>query len=605
MDEGDALDRRLGYARSLMKVLRGIGIAVVAVLGMAFFFFRWAEPGTAANELVFIGGEIVTMADPPVAEAMWVKDGRIERLGGADEVSSAAGSGAEVVDLRGATLLPGFIEPHTHPLATAMLGSAIDVSGFHHDSRADIMETLHEALDGFLPQPWIIAFGWDPLMVRDLKPPTLAELDALSPEKPFVILTQAMHEAFANSAALRESGITRDTPDPPGGAFGRDENGDLTGGVLEVNAINYLLRALPALPPAVTELILRWKFADYARGGFTTIGVLGSVGRAEDPIGLLRALADDPYVPVRSVVYGLPTQLDLDAKPDTNHDTRFELRGVKFWMDGSPYTGGAAFAEPYEDTELTRDQLHLPPGHLGPLNYELGEFAEVFGRFHRAGYHVAVHTQGERAVQLVLDAAETVLKANPWDDHRHRLEHNALITTEQIQRAKALGFELSFFTDHIYFYGDRLPELVGERVERYMPVGTAFRDGHRATIHSDNPMTPIGPLRVMQTSMLRVPRKGGDPMGPSERLTVDQALAAMTTNAARQLGVEEHRGSLEPGKAADLVVLSRNPFDTPPEQFGNIDVLGTWIDGRPVDTRKASRPNLAISVRALRQLITR
>jgi predicted amidohydrolase YtcJ len=296
MDEGDALDRRLGYARSLMKVLRGIGIAVVAVLGMAFFFVRWAEPGTAADDLVFIGGEIVTMADPPVAEAMWVKDGRIEQLGGADEVRSAAGPGAEVVDLRGATLLPGFIEPHTHPLATAMLGSAIDVSGFHHDSlgsaidvsgfhhdsRADIMETLHEALDGFLPQPWIIAFGWDPLMVRDLKPPTLAELDALSPEKPFVILTQAMHEAFANSAALRESGITRDTPDPPGGAFGRDENGDLTGGVLEVNAINYLLRALPALPPAVTELILRWKFADYARGGFTTIGVLGSVGRAEE-----------------------------------------------------------------------------------------------------------------------------------------------------------------------------------------------------------------------------------------------------------------------------------------------------------------------------------
>jgi predicted amidohydrolase YtcJ len=509
------------------------------------------------------------------------------------------------------------------------------VSGFNHDSRAEIMETLREALDGFLPQPWIIAFGWDPLMVRDLEPPTLAELDELSPDKPFVILTQAMHEAFANSAAVRDLDagdarglceqrratrvgdhegdpgpsrrcIRSETPDPPGGAFDRDEHGDLTGGVLEVNAINYLLRALPALPPALTELILRWKFADYARGGFTTIGVLGTVGRAEDPIGLLRRLADDPHVPVRSVVYGLPTQLDPDSgKPDTHHDTRFELRGVKFWMDGSPYTGGAAFAEPYEDTELTRDQLHLPPGHLGPLNYALEEFAEELGRFHRAGYHVAVHTQGERAVQLVLDAAEAVLKAHPWDDHRHRLEHNALITTEQIQRAKALGFELSFFTDHIYFYGDRLPELVGDRVERYMPAGTAFREGHRATIHSDNPMTPIGPLRVMQTSMLRIPRKGGEPMAPSERLTVDQALAAMTTNAARQLGVEAHRGSLEPGKAADLVVLSRNPFNTAPEQFSDIEVLGTWIEGQPVDTRKASRPNLAIAIRALRQLIAR
>ncbi|MBW2162150.1 MAG: amidohydrolase [Deltaproteobacteria bacterium] len=588
-----------------MRILRVIGFALVIVLGAVALFLHWAEPDTAPSQMVFVGGDIVTMAEPLVVEAMWISDGRIERLGSADDVRAAAGSDAKVVDLAGATLMPGFIEPHTHPLATALLGSAIDVSGFKHDSRAEVMETLREAMDGFLPQPWVIAFGWDPLMVRDLDPPTLAELDELSPDKPFVILTQMMHEAFANSAALRESGITRDTADPPGASFGRDENGELTGAFLEVNAVNYLLRALPALPPALTELLLRWQLADYASGGFTTIGVLGAVGRAEDPIGLLRTLADDPQVPVRSVVYGLPGQIDIDSKPRGDHDARFELRGVKFWMDGSPYTGGAAFAEPYEDTDLTRERLHLPAGHMGPLNYELGAFTEELRRFHRAGYHVAVHTQGERAVQLVLDAAEPVLRAHPWDDHRHRLEHNALITTEQIQRAKALGFELSFFTDHIYYYGDRLPELVGSRVERYMPVGTAFREGHRATIHSDNPMTPIGPLRVMQTSMLRIPRKGGEPMAPSERLTVDQALRAMTTNAARQLGVEEHRGSLEPGKTADLVMLSRNPFDTAPEQFDDIEVLGTWIDGQPVDTRKASRPNLTLGLRALRQMATR
>jgi predicted amidohydrolase YtcJ len=375
--------------------------------------------------------------------------------------------------------------------------------------------------------------------------------------------------------------------------------------VLEVNAINYLLRALPALPSALTALILRWQLAEYARGGFTTIGVLGSVGRAEDPIGLLESLTEDPRVPVRAVVYGLPHQLDLDSGPQANHDGRFVLRGVKFWMDGSPYTGGAAFAEPYEDTALTRERMHLPAGHMGPLNYEREAFAAELGRFHRAGYHVAVHTQGERAVELVLDAAESVLQAHPWPDHRHRLEHNALISQEQIQRAKALGFELSFFPDHIYYYGDRLAEIVGARVERYMPVGSAFREGHRATLHSDNPMTPIGPLRVIRTAVLRTPRKGGGVIGPGERLTIDQALRAMTTNAARQLGVEEHRGSLEPGKAADLVILSRNPRETPPEELAEIEVLGTWIDGQPVDTRNASRPNLALAWHALRQMAAR
>ena len=588
-----------------MGVLRGIGIALFLLGGAAVLFVRYAAPDTAPSDVVFLAGHILTMADPPLVEAMWVKDGRVERLGSEDEVRAAAGASAKVIDLEGKTVMPGFIEPHTHPLGTAILGSAIDVSGFTHESREEMMETLREAMGGFVPQPWIIAFGWDPIMLHDLVPPTLAELDELSPDKPLVILTQAMHEAFANSAALRESGITRDTPDPPGASFGRDESGELTGVVLEVNAINHLLRALPALPPAVTALILRWTLADYARHGFTTIGVLGTVGRAKDPIGMLETLGDDPRVPVRSVVYGLPAQLDLDRRPASDHEARFELRGVKFWMDGSPYTGGAAFAEPYADTELTREQLHLKPGHMGPLNYELEEFTKELARFHRARYHVAVHTQGERAVQLALDAIEAVLSDDPWTDHRHRLEHNALITTEQIQRAKTLGVELSFFTDHIYYYGDRLPELVGDRVDRYMPAGTAFAEGHLATIHSDNPMTPIDPLRVMRTAILRVPRRGGDPLAPAERLTVGQAFAAMTTHAARQLGVEEHRGSLEPGKAADLVVLSRNPFDTPPEELTDIEVMGTWIDGQPVDTRKTSLPNLSIALRAVRQMAAR
>ncbi|UCH28834.1 MAG: amidohydrolase [Myxococcales bacterium] len=588
-----------------MRMLR-VAVVLSVALGIAgFLLVRWATPDTAPRSLVFLGGPIVTMSEPSAVQALWVHDGRIEALGSAADVKSSAGPDVEVFDLEGATLMPGFIEPHTHPLASAMLGAAIDVSGFTHDSREELMETLREATGGFLPQPWIIAFGWDPIMLRDLTPPTLEELDALSPDKPFVILTQAMHEAFANSAALRAAGIARDTPDPPGGSFGRGEGGELTGTVLEVNAINYLIRALPPSPPALTQLLLRWQLAEYASRGFTTIGVLGLVGRAEDPLELLRSLSSDPSVPVRSVVYALPDQVNLSAKPEEALDSRFSIRGVKFWMDGSPYTGGAAFADPYEDTELTRTVMHLRPGHLGPLNYEPGDFAREFSRFHQAGYRVAVHTQGERAIDLVLDAVEAALQTHPWNDHRHRLEHNALITVEQIRRAKALGVELSFFTDHIYYYGDRLPEIVGNRTERYMPAGTAFREGHRATIHSDNPMTPIGPLRVMGNAVLRIPRRGGEPLGPEERLTIRQALQAMTTNAARQLGVDTHRGSLEPGKVADLVVLSRNPLDTPAQELDTIQVLGTWLEGHPVDIRKASLPNVKIAARAIRQLVSR
>jgi len=575
-----------------------IAMGLTVVLGL-----HWAEPNRAPSSIVFHGGPVITMASVPEVEAIWIREGRIERLGNFAEVVSAAGTEADLVDLDGATLMPGFIEPHTHPLASAMLGAAIDVSGFKHDTRDELMATLRKETRGINPQPWIIAFGWDPIMLRGLTPPTLRELDELSPDKPFVVLTQAMHEAFANSAALAAAGISRDTPDPPGGSFGRDTNGDLTGAVLEVNAIEYLLRALPPSPQAVTELILRWQLAEYASGGFTTIGVLGMVGRAEDPLGMLQALSADPSVPVRSVVYALPDEADSGTGPRGTAADRFIVRGVKLWVDGSPYTGGAAFADPYENSELTREVMHLAPGHMGPLNYEPDELAALFSRFHEAGYRVAFHTQGERAIDLVLAAAESMLVAHPWTDHRHRLEHNALITTAQIQRAKSLGFELSFFTEHLYYYGDRLPEIVGDRTERYMPVGTAFREGHRATIHSDNPMTPVGPLRVIRNAVLRRPRTGGEPLGASERLTVGQALEAMTINAAWQLGVDAHRGSLEAGKAADLVVLSRNPLDTPVEALDEIEVLGTWIDGQPIDTRKASLPNLKIGARALRELM--
>ncbi len=347
-----------------MRILR-VSLSLVLALGLlGAGLLYWAAPDEAPHSLLFRGGTIVTMAEPAVVEAVWCKDGRIERLGSEEEVRGAAGVDTHVIDLNGATLMPGFIEPHTHPLASALLGAAIDVSGFHHDSREELMQTLRDATDGFSPQPWIVAFGWDPIMLRDLAPPTLAELDQISPERPFVILTQAMHEAYANSAALEAAGISRETPDPPGGSFGRDDEGALTGAVLEVNAINQLLRAMPPSPPALTGLLLRWQLGDYARRGFTTIGVLGLVGRAEDPLGLLRMLSRDPHVPVRSVVYLLPKDINIEAGPGAVAD-RFEIRGVKFWMDGSPYTGGAAFAEPYEDTELTREVMHLEPGHLG------------------------------------------------------------------------------------------------------------------------------------------------------------------------------------------------------------------------------------------------
>jgi len=560
-------------------------VVLTVLLGAAYL---WLRSPTAGPRVLFHGGTLLTMAEPAVAEAMLVVDGVITAVGDEEAVRAAAGDDVERVDLGGATLMPGLIEPHTHPIATAMLGQSLDVSGFTYTSRAEVMAALSEAASSFSLLEWVVAFGWDPVMVADLHPPTLAELDAISPERPLVVLTQMMHEAYANSVALAAAGITRDTPDPRGGAFGKDESGALNGTLREVGAITRLADAMPKPPTGVLDLLVDLQLSRYAQAGVTTLGVLGPVGRVPDPLGMLRRLGARDQSVVRLVVYALPDQLDEDDGPERLHP-RLSLRGVKFWMDGSPFAGGAAWAEPYEDTSLVRDRLGLPPGHMAELTHAADDFEALFAAHHRRGFQVAVHAQGERAIDRVLDAVAASLEAHPREDHRHRLEHGALITEAQLRRARRLGVTVSFFIDHLYFYGDRLEQLVGvERLGRYMPLRSALEAGHRISIHTDNPATPIAPWRAIRTAVTRTPLRGTGVIAPDQTLTIEEALLAVTRDAAWQLGLEEEVGTLEVGKRADCVLLSHNPLRLETSRLTEIETLGTWIDGQPVDGRGVS-----------------
>lgn len=560
----------------------------------------WAAP-SPAFDLVFVGGEILTMdEDRPRAEALAVEDGRIAALGSEAELRARAG-GAELVDLEGGVLLPGLIEPHCHPVGTAVLGQAADVSGFRYDTRAEVMDALREAVAAASPDEWVIAFGWDPVLVEDLDPPSLAELDALAPDRPLLVLTQMMHIAYLNSAGYRAAGIDEDTPDPPGaGAFLRDDRGRLNGVVYETEALAQVLGAMPPPPEGGVELLFSWQLADYARAGYTTLGITGPISRDADPIRPIEEVVSDPTSPVRAFVYLRPEQLDPERTPVGTGGPRFAVKGVKFWMDGSPYAGGAAFSEPYRNTPLTLERIGLGRDHRGEPNYSVEEFVDLVAPLHARGYQIAVHAQGEVAIDRVLDAFETVLREHPRADHRHRLEHNAAITREQLARARTLGLTPSFFIDHVYFYGRALPDLVGApRAERFMPMAWALDAGHRVTLHTDNPATPIGPLRALRTAVTRVPRGASEPLGPEQRISVADGLRAMTIDAAWQLFEEQERGSLTPGKAADLVWLSENPLEVDPAELEEIRVRGTWIDGRRADLSRWRLANLRLAARAL------
>ena len=574
------------------KVLRRglLGLGILAI-GLWAVVTIWLAPPGQNSEILFHGGPIVTMADTGTVDSLLVRDGKIIAVGDEASVRAKASKDAVDFDLKSKTLLPGLIDPHSHPVASATLGAAIDVSGFSHNSRAEVMQTLKDALDGWQLGDWAVAFGWDPVMIDDLEPPTLAELDALSPDRPLVIMTQMMHDVYANSAALKAAGITDTSPNPAVGEFGRDADGHLNGMVRELGAIEIIFSAMPPPPEGSADLLLNLQLGAYARAGYTTITAMGAVGRVDDPIGLIRRHTNAPDSPMRAMIYATPNLIAATTVPDQPLSAT-PLVGVKFWMDGSPYTGGAALAEPYTDSALVRDRLHLPPGHSGAVNMSAEAFESAFSLYHQRGFQVAVHVQGERAIDRVLDAAEHVLLAHPRADHRHRLEHDALITKAQLERARALGLTTSFFIDHIYFYGHRLPELVGpDRTTRYMPLRAALDAGHHVSLHGDYPATPIGPIRSFASAVSRKTRRDGVVIADGQQLSRMDALKALTISPAWQLGIDAERGSLEPGKAADLVILSDNPLTAAEDDLRDIKALDTWIAGRKVDHRVTTRAN--------------
>jgi predicted amidohydrolase YtcJ len=572
--------------------------SLAAAILLTAWLWSLRAPGAPTHQ-VFWGGDILTMDGDEIAEAVYVRDGIIVAVGEKDAVFDAAPWNTHRVFLDGETLMPGLIEPHTHPLASALLGAATDISGTTHSSRDEIIASLQDAAGKRGLSPWLVAFGWDPAMIEGLVPPTRAELDAIAPDRPMIILTQMMHEAFVNSAALDAAGITADTADPDNGHFERDRDGNPTGRLIEISAIAQLMAAMPQAPDQAMALLLSLQYDRYARAGYTTIGAVGIVGRARDPLAVMRTVSTHSAPSINTLIYTAPEHY-AHAQELWTGESDTALNGVKIWMDGSPFIGGAALAEPYQTSHFTETVLGLPADWRGTLNYSAEDANALVLQAQRAGYQIAIHAQGEPAIERALDAIEAAQMAAPNPRLHHRLEHLALITEAQITRATDLGVSLGFFIDHITSYGHILPDLVGqERTQRYMPVGDAVRSGAVVTLHGDHPATPVNALRVLTSSLQRQTRLSGEIIGPDQRITTERALQAMTLGAARQLGIDDQVGSIEIGKRADFTRLSGNPYQLSPDQISQLTIRSTWIAGRRIDTRRISLKNAGLAFDAL------
>ncbi len=550
---------------------------------------------TDSNPLYYTGRfirtdlECVDTADAPADPAsapgaMLVERGRIVAIGSVEDVPAPAG--ATRIDLGEGWAIPGLIEPHGHPSeSAALLGEGtVDIRPVTLERADQVWEAIKSALAASPRPARVLANGWDPLLQHGLLPPTIAELDSLAGEIPLVIVHNSLHSAYFNSAAAREAGIGRDTPDPVGASFAHDSSGELTGLALEAGAVMRVVG--PALAAAEAEMPKR--LADHLLAlrrerGITTIADLTWT---HDLDRLATALADAGRLPVRLRGYEMSSPGARASVPFDNGDAWYRQVGIKIWSDGSPWVGNIATSFPYLDTAATR-ALGFERGHIGHANYSTDQLIEIGSQYAGEGWQFACHAHGDVAIDSTLDAYAALIERFQLEDHRFRIEHCGLMTSAQFERASAMGATVSLFIDHITYWGDVIvDDLFGERGLAYADAGAAFAAGHRATFHNDGTVTPCEPLRNMAVAETRTSRTGRHLGGGAGTTRLD-ALRAHTSNAAWQLRSEQEIGALAPGRCADFTVLDTDPRSASPEDLAGARVLATAVDGS-LDTGSAA-----------------
>lgn len=527
-------------------------------------------------DLVFFGTVLTVDDARPTAGALATADGRIVAIGERADVAGWIGPDTEIVELDGACVMPGLIEAHGHPLMEAVV-LADRIVDIRPVTMPDADTVLAAIGDEVARRGTSGAYlnGWDPLLQLGLPEPTLAWLNAEAPDTPLVIIHNSGHKAYFNSAAARQHGLDRDTPDPKGAKYGRDAAGELDGTAEETGAVFTLIGG--AIDPNGYPTMLLAECARLNRAGLTTCSEM-----AFDPMfrPVLDSLRDDLTVRLRT--YEMSTaQMSTTAVPANGDDVVRQV-GIKIWVDGSPWIGNIDVSFPYLDTDATRS-IGVAPGSCGHANYTREQLIEIVAAYFPHGWQLACHVQGDVGVDTILDVYEQALQANPRVDHRLRLEHVGAITDEQLRRAHDLGVTCSIFVDQIHYWGDVLVDgLFGEEHgSRWMPVGSAVATGMRVSLHNDPPVTPEEPLRNISVAATRL-APSGRVLGPEQRITVEQAIRAQTLDAAWQLFSDDVIGSLEVGKYADLVVLSADPRSVPPEDVAGLEVRATYLGGRRV-----------------------
>ena len=553
----------------MKKGLKTTFLTLVSVFVIMGGVAQAADQQTVDKDVIILAnGNILTMnPKQPTASAMAVKEGKIIAVGDLSAVKKAAGKSYEYIDLDNKTVVPGFIETHDHIVLWGSALTLLDISPFVTPSLEEALKKMKEMgkadKDG-----WIYAFGADQTLYTEKRGPTLKEMDELFPDHPAFIFHLSGHGAYANSKAFEAAGVTKDTPDPKGGEFEKDENGELTGYIKGVPAWTKVGK----LPPSSKETLLHSANV-HASKGFTTASEL-AIMAPEMAIFLEDATRDGDF-PVR--IYGgmfitMPG-LDEVAPQIKNYETElFKVRFIKTWTDGSTQGGTGYFTQPYY--KLKADTKKGARGSQEDFNKQLTEILEL-------GFAPAIHSNGDAAMDLALNAIEYARKKTGNTTIRPHLIHCQYVRQDQFDRIQKMGnIGMTFFTAHVNYWGDMHRDvLLGpERAPHIASIKSAIERNIPYAIHNDPPVSPVDGLRSMWTAVNRL-TSSGKVLGPDERITPEQALAAYTREAAITFGIEDQVGTLEPGKYADFVLLSENPLEVDPMKIKDIKIDTTVMNG--------------------------
>jgi len=524
-------------------------------------------------EILVEDAELITMAPGGGAESMLVRDGRIAAIGPAAAVRAAAGPGAAVVRLDGATVVPGLIDAHCHVMDIGYLAAGADCSQPAAPDIAAIQARLRAAAPGTPAGSWVTGSGYVEYKLAERRHPTRADLDAAVPDRPAVVYHTSLHACVLNSAALREAGFADGQPDPPDGALGRDAEGRLTGVLFEGPMFRVfghrLHHDLAQMDAAARARVVRRAGQRLAALGITAL--CDADLRCQTFTAY--AEADDAGV-LDQRVYGLAVHDQVDELVTSGlrgrRSGRLAAEAVKIWADGGMSSRTAAIHGAYP----------VPPFGSGILYFEPAELTAIVRDFASRGFQVCIHAQGDRAIEIVLDAYARTLAGTPGNPRRHRIEHGGAMYPALTARAAELGIPVVSQPGFLSGLGDGFAEAFGDQADQLY----AFRSWQRAGItvagSSDAPVITPDPLTGIRDAILRR-TAAGRVIGPDERMTASDALALYTAGGAFVMHRETEIGSLEPGKLADFTVLDRNPLRTDPERITGIQVLATVVDGTP------------------------